>query len=268
MKHKPGFTLIEILVVISIIGFIATAGMIYLQQVREDGRIAALLQFSNGIKSNLASSHVSYWSFDNKDATDSWGKNSGIVNGANCSKSGVLRNACYFNGTNYIRVATSTSLTNNFISTNDWTFEAWIKPDLQGDDYQDIFEGIYHRPRIAIINSERSLLLAGYAPNYRNLAEKTEIINNKWQHIIVIAKIVDNNFANYKLYHNGKKVFDNNARRITGVLNSDYYFIGGRTGEYFKGLIDEVKIYSEALNLAQIQKNYTEGALRHEFAVK
>lgn len=256
-KKGAGFTLIEILVVISIIALISSAAIYYINDAREKGRIAALLQFSGGIKATLANSPVAYWSLDNGGG-DSWGQSHGTNFGA-ISINGVVGKALSFDGNDVISVPVYGNLTNNFVSANSWTFEAWIKPNLQGNDYQDIFEGVYHMPRIAIIRPTRSLLLAGFAPSYKNLAIKDDVITNKWQHIVVVAKIINSSTANYKLYHDGKKVFDNTNSRISGVLIGDYK-IGGRSGEYFNGLIDEVKIYGEALPFAQIESHYAEGA--------
>jgi prepilin-type N-terminal cleavage/methylation domain-containing protein len=267
-KNNYGFTIIEVLVVVSIIGLLASAAVYLVNNAREKGRIAAILQFTDGLRASLAGDVVSYWSFDKSKATDGWGQNHGIVNGPIYAE-GVVGSALYFDGINdYVRVPSSGSLPNNFASANNWTFEAWIKPDLQGDDYQDIFEGIYHRPRIAIILETHSLLLAGFTPSYRNLGIKDDIINNKWQHIAVTVKIINSSTANYKLYYNGKKVVDNNAYRITGNLDSSNYYIGGRQLERFRGLIDEVKIYNEALPFAQIENHYAEGAKKFNLAIK
>ena len=86
-----------------------------------------------------------------------------------------------------------------------------------------------------------------------------------WTYIVGVKK------ENYiEAWVNGVRV-GSWSGTIGSLSNPSKVFEIGRSAEpyYFNGLIDEVRIYSKALTLGEIQKQYAEGAAKHkDFAAR
>jgi len=79
---------------------------------------------------------------------------------------------------------------------------------------------------------------------------------NEWHFIAAVA-----DGTNLLLYDNGELKDTLSYTGIVGVNGETK--IGGAGDGYFNGTIDEVRIYSQALSLAEIQKHYAEGLGRY-----
>ncbi|MDP2951215.1 MAG: LamG-like jellyroll fold domain-containing protein [bacterium] len=89
--------------------------------------------------------------------------------------------------------------------------------------------------------------------------------NNSWVHAVASYSAT----AGSKYYLNGKT-----AGSIAGAcaVATDWDFIrigalSASDGERFKGMIDEVRIYSVALPLTMIQQHYAQGLTKHNLAL-
>jgi glucose/arabinose dehydrogenase len=180
-------------------------------------------------------------------AVDSSGNgNSGTLGGATWVTSGKYTNALVFNGAgSIVTVADSPSLD----LTTGMTLEAWVNPSTRGDFWRDVvYKGdndIYY--------------LEGTAPNVIGpgtggtfssapLNAPTPIPLNAWSHL---AATYDG--TTLRMYVNGVQVA---SRAQTGPINksSGPLTIGGDSlyGQYWNGLIDEVRVYNRALSAAEI----------------
>jgi hypothetical protein len=76
------------------------------------------------------------------------------------------------------------------------------------------------------------------------------------------------NRENLNIYVNGKLM--NSVPLTTGLVigtitvDVGWDAAGGVDARHFNGLIDEVRIYSEALSSGELQKHYTEGLKNHQ----
>ncbi len=182
-------------------------------------------------------------------AADSSGNNNnGTTANTTWSTAGKFGNALSFNGTNaWVTVPDANSLD----LTTGMTLEAWLNPttstgwvDAFGKETTD--DVVY-----SIYSSTPANAPTGYIRKggvFSQAGTTSPLALNDWTHL---ATTYDG--ANLKFYVNGTLISTIAATGAidtsTGVLR-----IGGNSifGEYFKGLIDEVRIYNRALSAAEI----------------
>ena len=200
---------------------------------------------------------VGAWGFNETSGntvTDASGNaNTGTINNATRTTSGKFGGALSFNGTNaWVTVPDSASLD----LTAGMTLEAWVNPTAIGTAWRCV----------VLKEQPANLIYALYAGNTKGRAA-TDVFTtadmqlngttntplNAWTHL---AATYDG--TTLRLYVNGTQVASKPVsgaiKTSTGVLR-----IGGNNiwGEYFAGLIDEVRIYNKALTAAQIQADMT-----------
>jgi hypothetical protein len=164
---------------------------------------------------------------------------------------GKYGKALSFNGSNsWVTVADNALLH----LTNGMTVEAWVEPTAPSSDWTAV--AIKERPGglayALYANDGAGRPPAGYIN--RNGSDVSDIGTstlslNTWSHLAVTY-----DGATIRLYVNGIQAA---SRAQTGNITSStsVFRIGGDSvwGEYFTGLIDEVRVYNRALTAAQIQ---------------
>jgi PKD repeat protein len=172
--------------------------------------------------------------------------NVGTINSATWSASGKFGHALTFNTGALITVNDSASL---HLSTG-MTLEAWVNPSSLSGWMNVLFKpngssGIDYVMQGSTSAGSPSL---GISPSSTNLSAPSALPLNTWSHL---AGTYDG--ATMKFYVNGLLVASK-AQTGTIVSSSDPLTIGGNLlyGENWKGLIDEVRIYSRALSQDEI----------------
>ena len=186
-------------------------------------------------------------------AVDSSGSaNTGTLAGPTRSASGRFGGALSFDGVNdRVNVNDSASLD----LTTAMTLEAWVRPNTLS--WRTVL--LKERPgglAYALYSSSdnnrpMAEIAAATGGETRGLASLTSAA---WSHL---ATTYDG--ATLRLYVNGTQV---GTRAISGAITttSNPLRIGGNVpwGEYFSGLIDDVKINNRALTAAEIQSSMTQ----------
>lgn len=197
---------------------------------------------------------VAAYSFNQGSGTtapdDSGNGNSGTLWNATWSASGRYGGAVSFNGSNaWVTVADADSLD----LTSGMTLEAWVRPAAtMGKTW-----------RTVILKEQTGQLVYALYANNENRKPSghlysggdifangaSQVAANAWTHL---AATYDG--ATLRLYVNGSQV---KSRSFSGAMpnSAGPLRIGGNSvwGEYFNGLIDEVRIYNRALSAADIQ---------------
>jgi hypothetical protein len=108
----------------------------------------------------------------------------------------------------------------------------------------------------ALYASDQAQHAAGFAriaATDRDVRASDPLPTSAWSHVVATY---DKNEGVLRLWVDGIPVDD---RQITGdiVVSKGSLFIGGNHfwGEYFNGLIDNVRIYNRALGIVEIQPN-------------
>lgn len=270
---KKGFTLIELLVVIAVIGLLSTIVLVSLQNTREKARIAKALAFHQSVEHALGAEAVGWWTFDDDMAdgiaqdSSGYGNHGTLVNGpTQVASLPELGNALQFDGVDdYINVSHSDSL----IFTNGITLEAWVYPFVvsgnDGGAYRRIIYKYPDSPESPFILSQA---IDQFAFNVRTGTGSNSLttgagsaVANVWQHIVATY---DGSYMRF--YKNGTEIAKKSA---TGIISSstDKLLIGLKNyaAGRFNGMIDEVRIYKQALTSAEIQKNYVDSVRNYRF---
>jgi chitodextrinase len=181
--------------------------------------------------------------------TDSSGKgNTGSIANATWTTSGRFGRALSFNGSNsMVTVNDSASLD----VTGAMTLEAWVYPQGSLSDWRTILMKEQAGSDVYYIETVGGQMVGDVyvGGSKHNTYSDTAIALNTWSHL---AATYDG--ANLRIYINGTLAhaatsLTGNIQTSTGALR-----IGGNSiwGEYFQGLIDEVRIYNRALSSTEI----------------
>jgi len=263
MKNKS-FTLIEILVVIIIIGILASVVLFSTNDSTGKRKRLEVLTFSEGAKGKNLDSLISEWNFDgpttvgasatNDDVKDSWGHNDGIVYGGPIIKGGedcVSGKCLSFDGDNdYIKTNSGTTLL-----LPNFTIAVWVK--LNGGVYRGIVEteGIGGRIARMMTFPENTIRFHPYYnPNNNNSFVETTFSINEW---IYLVGTFDGTFG--KLYKNGKYIGSTTLIDSLSYPTQTYLYIGidsGREDRILDGVIDDTRIYNRALSETEIKTLY------------
>jgi len=271
-KKIKSFTLIEILVVVSVIGLLSSIILVNLKGARKKAEVAKSLEFNQSVFHFLGSEAVAILDFDEGgpgtcsgggDICDRSGNgNHGVNYGAEwkCESEDTASGkgcALSFNGSSYVEIPDSPSLA---LPANDETVLFWVKHD--------------HSQRIFSSNGNLRILM-GSGWNFIDTFDSILAVSspgnndNNW-HLVgyVISGVT------VKSYVDGKLVDERATFPPRQVCCPATFWWLGRAcnifghdcDKYYTGLIDNVYIYNKALTVAEVQRHYVE-ELKHCMAM-
>ncbi|HOI59733.1 MAG TPA: prepilin-type N-terminal cleavage/methylation domain-containing protein [Candidatus Pacearchaeota archaeon] len=277
MSKQQSFTLIELLVVIVIIGILAGVIMISTSSSIDKASITKLKAFSETIKNSMMMNLVSEFNFDEgsgASAKDTWSSNfTGPLVGFDVnttagygdthaygwmSENNCISGTCLkFDTAQYINQMTNYPA----IGDNSFTWEFWGETGNEVDGYDHSiaylsvsgitnWQGTFDYP---YYTSDKALF---YIRNSCYRYSSSNIIDDKWHHVVGVfnrSKTIPDMYIDGVL-DNGS--YANTECSTVGSISSGNLYLATNS---FKGVIDEIKMYNEALTLAQIQYNYIAG---------
>jgi len=254
MKKEKSFTVIELLLVIAIMGFVASFTMIIMRSAREKARITGLIQFSTSIEHAFFIDIVGEWEFEDN-LNDSSGNNlngqwKGLGSYISNDASPQLGKAAQLDGNNYIQVMDPGE--NSILDIKDEiTVESWIKINDFGS-----------KPWLCIVckdgsyelkiknNGQASFRLYGEDGSQYNIQPSEDVFKfgtGKWHHYVGTW-----NGSEMKIYINGEEKGD--PIIFWGRIkenNEDLKF-----GKDVIGVMDNVRLYNMGFASSQIGKFY------------
>jgi hypothetical protein len=177
--------------------------------------------------------------------------NSGTISGATWTTSGRFGGALSFDGTSSVITVNDSALLD---LTNGMTLEAWVKPSS--------FTG--WRTILYKENPGAGMAWSLYASDSNAPpAIYSATSGNPWRHVTGVAMLTLNAWAHVAGTYNGSmlKIYVNGVmvRSVAAVgdmiTTEGPLRIGGHSisSQFFKGLIDEIRIYNRALSQSEIQ---------------
>ena len=256
-----GFTLIELIVVVSIIGLLSSIVMTSLSDARERARMAANMQFDANIKHTIGDQMVGEWLFDEGGIiaidTSSFGNNGVVDRAVWDALSGYNDKGVYYFSGGSPTSASSISVKLNGIKTNNLTISAWVKPDISTDALVGIIAA-RNGQMTGLMNYNKEVHIA-WNENYWNTPTGLRMITGKWNFIVM--SVTPTKITLY-VNNNKPKVFTGTFS-VLDFSNSPIYIGRDRDQGGLPGYIDNVRIYTSALTTAQIEALYAEGIKDH-----
>jgi type II secretory pathway pseudopilin PulG len=266
-KKEKSFTIIELLVVVSIIGLLGSIILVAIKDARGKAYIAKSLTFSASIKNSLGAYLVGEWSF-NEGSGSIVNDTSGNGNNGNWSGSSWVDNeikelgkAGNFGGTNYVTITDPG--TNSVLDLiNKVTIEVWVNP-TNPDLFPQYIVNKDTSYTLMIGSNRARFYLQTTSGSVTYASSSSQVFTaGQWHHYVASYEYLGGTSASVKVYVNTKEIPCTIVAGTPGALSQNNLFL--RIGQQFPGKIDEVRVYGESLTSSQIEKHYTQGLERHK----
>ncbi len=267
---NKSFTLIEILAIVVVLGFLSSFIIIHLDSVGGLFKNSRAIAFSNSLKNSLLVDLVTQYNF-NGDSNDSWYLNNGTMNNFPAdpwkNRSECIEKECLtFDGEDdWINCGSDSSLD----LYSEFTVEAWIK--ITGNRL-----GVHACPIMKGLTSWMFYVDSERNPNRNVCFAGRKSDDSDWLFWLKVMYSLDEWFHMTGTFSSSQgfaKVYKNGTmtdRLEEGIQGSVLYIpadtnlrIGYIWEEgYFLGEIDQIRIYKVALTNVQVESNYYAGINR------
>lgn len=242
-NKSPGFTIVELLIVIVVIGILAAMTIVAFNGIQERARLSSAKAFAAQLEKKHLMDAEGLWSFNEcsgnsvsnrsdkatSDVAGTLAWSTDTPSGSGC--------AAQFNGSTRIR--TSADLSAGGSSYDYYLKAAWVKvsscannnvisspDDINGQDSP------FWLPNCTV--------RAGHNGTYSRIISDETLKLNTWHHI---ATEFDN--GTYRLYIDGKRVKETSGHPLLTAAATGVNIGAHRTGSSFTGLMDDALIVSK-----------------------
>ncbi len=232
-----------------------TAGTTYRYRVRAEdarGNLGAYSNVASGTTTAVSGGLVAAWGFNTSagatTADVSGYVNSGTLDGAAWTAQGKFGGALSFNGsTSQVTVADAASL--DF--TSGMTVEAWVKPSVAPLGWRAVMAKDVDRYYLMAGTSNQNFPGVGgtFGTTNQNVFGTATLPVGSWTHL---AATFDQ--AMLRLYVNGDEILPGAQQTTALSTSTSALTIGADSyGEFFQGVLDEIRIYNRALSVSELR---------------
>jgi prepilin-type N-terminal cleavage/methylation domain-containing protein len=271
MPSNKAFTLLELLVVITIIGILSSVVIVSMSGSTDSATIAKGKAYAQQVHALLGANAVGVWNFDEgtdntcsatEDICDYSGYgNHGTINkgtngtGVDWVDSDIEGLALQFDGVDdRVGCGNKTSLN---VASGDMTIESWVNLSALGRASTIISKWT---PWILYIASNNKVTFyVRYDGTDHNVTSGTALTSiDRWYHLVTVYTVSD---YKVRFYIDGILTASPSFGNAISSDTASSVQIGAYSSTYapFSGLIDEVRIYAEALPSTETQKHYVQG---------
>lgn len=293
-RNGAGFTLVEVLVVVAVIGFIMSIVLVYLRGTTEEARVAGGKQFGASVEHALGSFTVGMWRLeegvgDSAQDASGFGISGNLGAGGVCpgaaecplwrteSECGLGLGKCLeFLGNDYVEIPNAAHLEN--VQEGNYTLSVWYYPNFvpPAGDTNTATHGIMIKrgwhSGLSYLSSKKFRMGHYLVGDISKAVTSGNVFEPlRWHHIV---GVVNKDAKMTIVYVNGRKegelnwgAGDPTAREYTtrpwriGVASIPAE--SGTNQWYANGKIDGVYIYSNALNAEAVGRMYAAEASRY-----
>ncbi len=274
---NSGFTLLELLVVIGIIGILSALIMVSLNSSRAKANLAAGKQLDSTLSRSLGDQLIGAWFFDDCSGTsakDSSGNNwTGAIVGSIIWDADTPYNrgcSLKFSTGSYVQIDTNVSSAFSVQPNTARTFSAWFKSlGTTGTNQTIIWKNGGCVGWDVVLRNNGTLFGTFTTPGCSGTQSysitSTGTYNDGNWHQVAIS--VDRINGVLTLYADGKSI-GSTAMDTTSVGSGGSFLVGNDWDftQYFDGNVDEVRAYGSSLALAEIDRLYQAELLAHSLA--
>lgn len=233
MYRTRGFTIVELLIVIVVIGILAAITIVAFNGVQERSRMASAQAFAAQMERKYKLTSTGLWKFNECSGTS---VNSESAQPATATVSGTLAwstdtpsgTGCAAQLDGSTRIRTTASLDANY-----YFKAAWIK--LSGCGANNIASRPDAGATDAPFWAQSCQLRAGHDGNYNRVMSPQTLDTGKWYHVAVEF---DN--GTYRLFEDGKQVAQTTGHPPVSIVSTGINLGAHGPGNYLTGLIDDV----------------------------
>ncbi len=263
LQTDPGFTLVELLVVISVIGLLSSIMLVAFTSQREKARLAGANSFASQVDRVLGDQTIGLWDFDECSGLTAIERSKTSLNASMgapppWSVDTPSGKGCSL-GLDGVRSATVNNSA-SLAATSALTISLWFKWNAStGGQYQALASRWGNSNSYALIfddtNNELEFWAAGLVPS-NNIARPVSIKDSKWHHT---AAVYDG--ESLALYLDGHRLGASLA--ATGLINDNSQSLRiGADGTItfgaakLNGVIDSVHLFAKGLMAQDVRQLY------------
>jgi prepilin-type N-terminal cleavage/methylation domain-containing protein len=256
-KKSLGFTIIELLVVVAVIGLLSSIVLVSVKTARENAIEKKSMQFSASIYHSLGAYALGIWHFDG-DYNDSSGNDIYTEWMEAVYVDGIINQAVDLEDSEDLMYIPTTEKLKN--KSGQATVEFWVK--ISGSS---VTGGLITAENVEYWNypiecyiSNQQIRCYMEDLDYNYISFRKDFQPGKWLHIVLTYS----GEGTAQMFFNGEEVPIYSGGAFYDEFSTEADIFIGDWGGGVEAYMDEFKIYDSYINLSEVKKYYAQGLMR------